>query len=264
MANFPLVVGILNVTPDSFSDGGEHFTQDNAVDFALKMIDNGADIIDIGGESTKPGAESIDTETEIQRVIPVIEKIKNIDPRINISVDTTKYDFARMALDLGCNMINDVSCLRKEPRLAELAGEYDVPIIIMHSRESPKTMQHLPHYDNLWGELIGELDTSIESAKKSGASKIIADPGIGFAKSYENNLEILKNFDKLYQLNVPLLIGISRKSFIGKMLGIDIPSERDFATIIIHSMLLKYKIEYIRVHNVGMIRQLKMICEALD
>jgi dihydropteroate synthase len=161
-------------------------------------------------------------------------------------------------------MINDVSCLRKQPRLAELAGQYDVPIILMHSRENPKTMQQSPHYNNLWDELLGELRTSIESAKKSGATKIIADPGIGFAKSFENNLEILKNFDRLYQLNVPLLLGLSRKSFIGKMLGIDVPSERDFATVIIHSLLLKYKIEYIRVHNTGMTRQLKMICEALD
>ncbi|MDT3738397.1 MAG: dihydropteroate synthase [Candidatus Kapabacteria bacterium] len=264
MTNFPQVVGILNVTPDSFSDGGEHYQGDKAVDFALKMIDHGADIIDIGGESTKPGAESIDTETEIQRVIPVIKKIKNIQPQIKISVDTTKYEVARTALDLGCNMINDVSCLRKQPRLAELAGQYDVPIILMHSRENPKTMQQSPHYNNLWDELLGELRTSIESAKKSGATKIIADPGIGFAKSFENNLEILKNFDRLYQLNVPLLLGLSRKSFIGKMLGIDVPSERDFATVIIHSLLLKYKIEYIRVHNTGMTRQLKMICEALD
>jgi dihydropteroate synthase len=264
MIDFPKIMGILNVTPDSFSDGGKYFDSKSATDKALKMIDEGADIIDIGGESTKPGAENVDTSTEIERVIPVIKQIKKTAPDVKISIDTTKYDVALNALDFGADMLNDVSNMRNEPRLADLAAQYNVPLIIMHSRSNPKNMQINPEYSNLWDDLISELSITIESAKNRNAKNIIIDPGIGFAKNYEHNIEILKNLQNLYKLNCPILLGISRKSFIGKMLNISSPENRDFPTAILHSLLLKFKIEYIRVHNVELVSQIKKIYETFS
>lgn len=261
---FPQIMGILNVTPDSFSDGNKFHDTESAVNHAIEMIEEGADIIDIGGESTRPGSEFVDIDTEIQRVIPVIKIVKMMFPDVRISVDTTKYDVARQALDLGTDMLNDVSCMRNEPRLADLVGEYDVPLIIMHSRDNPKNMQNSPHYDNLFDELINELQNAVDLAQSRGAKQIIIDPGIGFAKNYEHNLEILRNLDKLSILKLPVLLGISRKSFIGKMLGVENADERDFASAIIHTLLLSKNVDIIRVHNVQMFNDILRIHEILN
>lgn len=261
---FPLIMGIINLTPDSFSDGGQFESIDSGVDYALRLVDSGADIIDIGGESTRPGSDFVDLNTEIERVIPFIRKIRQINPNIKISLDTTKYEVALSALELGINYINDISGLRFEPRLAELSAKYEVPLILMHSRDNPKKMQQSPYYDNLWDELITELTTSINKAKSMGANKLIIDPGIGFGKRYEDNLNILNNIDKLYHFNLPILLGLSRKSFIGTIINETDPQKRDFATAIVHSLLLKFNIDIIRVHNVDLTIQLKKVFEIFN
>lgn len=263
MIKFPKIVGILNVTPDSFSDGGKFIDKRSAVRKALSLLEEGADILDIGGESTRPGAALIDVHTEIERIIPVIKELKQFDKGIKISVDTTKHEVAKEALDAGCDMLNDVSGLRFDRKIAELAAIYDVPLILMHSRHKPSTMQQNPYYANLWRELIDELTTSIKIAKLSNVNNIIIDPGIGFAKNYEHNLEILKNIDYLSELNCPVMLGISRKSFIGKMLEIANPAERDFATILLHTLLLKNNVDYVRVHNVRLMNMTKTIMNNL-
>jgi dihydropteroate synthase len=259
MKKFPKVMGILNVTPDSFSDGGMFNNFDSALNLVENMIQQGVDIVDIGGESTKPGSDFVDAETEASRVIPVIKAIKSVFPEIKISIDTTKYEVALKALELGADMINDVSCLRYDKRLANLARQFDVPIVLMHSRMNPKTMQNAPSYENLWEELLAELNDSIQIAKHEGAKEIIVDPGIGFAKNFDHNIEILKNFDRLYQLKLPLMLAISRKSFIGKLTNIELASDRDLATALLHGQMLQFDIDYIRVHNVNAISQLKKI-----
>ncbi len=262
--NFPLVMGIVNITPDSFSDGGKITNVDSAVEHSLKMLDWGVDIIDIGGESTRPGSEPVNIETELNRVIPIIKNLKKINSNIKISIDTTKYEVAKEALDCGANFLNDISGLRFEPKLADLAYEYNVPLILMHSRENPKIMQNNPFYNDTINEVKNELKESIKKAESKKISKIIIDPGIGFAKGYEHNIEIINNIDKFYNLNYPILLGISRKAFIGHILKEKTPEKRDIGTLIIHSLLLKFKIDFIRVHNVELISKLKTIYNALN
>jgi dihydropteroate synthase len=203
---FPLIMGIVNLTPDSFSDGGKINNTKSGVDYCLNLIDEGADILDLGGESTRPGSEPVSLESEIERVIPVIREVKKINPKIKISVDTTKYEVASQALDLGADYLNDISGLRFDDRLADLAAKFNIPLILMHSRKNPKTMQELPFYNYLFPELKNELQISVDIALSKGADKIIIDPGIGFAKNFEHNIEILKNLDDLMNLNYPILL----------------------------------------------------------
>ncbi len=264
MAEFPQIMGVLNVTPDSFSDGGMFDTEEKAIEQGLKLWRDGADIIDIGGESTRPGAKYIEEALELRRTLPVIKALKSKAPDMRISIDTTKYDVAKAALSAGAGMINDISGLNVNPDLASLAAEYDVPIILMHIQGEPRNMQKEPHYDNVVDDIFNELKEKIEIARTMGAKEIYADFGIGFGKTYEHNIELLKNIDKFRELNVPLVLGISRKSFMKKMLNIDDPQERDIPTALIHALLLKYKIDIIRVHNVEMINMLKNILHALS
>jgi dihydropteroate synthase len=213
------IMGILNVTPDSFSDGGRFFTFDNAVAQGQKLFEDGADILDIGGESTRPFSDTVTAEEEIDRVVPVIEEItKRVS--IPISIDTTKAAVARRAIEAGASMINDVSALRHDHKLADVALEYGVPIILMHMLGSPKTMQVSPTYNDLIGEIRTFLENAIEQAVKKGIlkSKIIIDPGIGFGKTIEHNLLLIKYLRKFETLDVPILIGPSRKAFIRQIL----------------------------------------------
>lgn len=260
---FPQIMGILNVTPDSFSDGGNYINTDIAVAHALKLLDDGAEILDIGGESSRPGALSVSVKEEINRVIPVIKTIKKLRPESVISVDTVKYEVAGQALNEGAEIINDISGLKNDERLAELAAKFNSGLILMHIKGEPRTMQNNPVYNDLVREVFDELSSSINLAKDGGVSSIYADIGIGFGKSYDDNLELLRNIRHFQKLDVPLVLGISRKSFIGKMLNIEKPSDRDTATAIIHALLLKEKIEIIRVHNVAQINQLKTIYESI-
>ncbi|MFC2130210.1 dihydropteroate synthase [Bacteroidota bacterium] len=257
--DFPKVMGILNVTPDSFSDGGLYYSTKNAVKQGLKLIDDGADILDIGGKSTRPGASEVSEEEEINRVIPVIEEIKKTRPDISLSIDTTKFHVAKAAVDAGVGIINDVSGLDNDIRLAELAAKKNISIIIMHMKGTPRTMQQNPLYNDIIEDIFLVLKKKIEIAKEIGVKSVIADVGIGFGKTVEHNLKLLKYHDKFIELGIPLLAGLSRKSFIGKILDIEEPSERDIPTALIHALLLNKKFDIIRVHNLKLINMLKKI-----
>ena len=218
------IMGVLNVTPDSFSDGGKFFKSDDAVSQGMKMIEEGADMIDVGGESTRPGSDPLPTEEELSRVIPVIEALsKKTD--VPVSIDTYKAEVARRALDAGAQMINDISALRFDPKMKEVASEYKVPIVLMHIKGTPKEMQKDPSYEDVIAEITEYLRQSIKIAQDAGIAreKIIIDPGIGFGKRLRDNLNILKNLRKFSILRCPILIGCSRKSFIDKIL--DLPAE---------------------------------------
>jgi dihydropteroate synthase len=212
-------MGILNVTPDSFSDGGLFFSCDAAVAHGEKLAEDGADIIDIGGESTRPFSEPVSIEEEGRRVLPVIEKLaKRVS--IPVSIDTTKAVIAREAIESGASIINDISAMYSDPDIMGVAEEYRVPVVIMHMKGTPKTMQVSPHYDDLIKEIKEFFEKAINRAEKNGISrsKIIIDPGIGFGKTVEHNLLIIKHIDKFKTLGSPILIGPSRKSFIRNIL----------------------------------------------
>ncbi len=246
---FPKLMGILNVTPDSFSDGGLYFSVQSATEHALEMLEMGVDIIDIGGESTRPFSKPISAQEEIKRVIPVIENILQYHPQACLSIDTTKYEVALTAVEAGVKIINDISGLKNDIRLAALAGYKNLPIILMHIKGNPQNMQINPTYTNLLQEIYDYLQKQINLALSLGAKHIYADVGIGFGKTYEHNIELLKNHHHFLKLDVPLVLGISRKSFIGKMLDIQNPSDRDIPTVLIHSLLLNSGASIIRIHS---------------
>ena len=216
----PCIMGILNVTPDSFSDGGKYYNIDKAVAKGQQLVKEGADILDIGGESSRPFAEPVSEEEEIDRVVPVIEKLASMID-VPISIDTVKSEVAKQALDVGASMINDISSFEKDPKLATLAAKQDIPVIMMHMKGTPETMQVDPEYNDLISEIENYFIQRISFAEQEGIKKenIILDPGIGFGKTAHHNLVILKSLDKLSNLGFPLLIGSSRKSFIQKILS---------------------------------------------
>jgi dihydropteroate synthase len=213
------VMGIVNVTPDSFSDGGQFFDHEAAIAHGVKLVKDGADIIDIGGESTRPFSESVSEAEEIRRVEPVIRQLAKIVD-VPISIDTTKAAVARRAFEAGASMLNDTSALRHDPELADVAAEYEVPVILMHMLGTPKTMQVSPRYTDVVAEIRAFLENALERAEKKGIprSKIVIDPGIGFGKTVEHNLTLITHLKKLKTLDVPILVGPSRKSFIRKIL----------------------------------------------
>ncbi|MBT7696160.1 MAG: dihydropteroate synthase [Desulfobacterales bacterium] len=220
------IMGILNITPDSFSDGGSFIKKDTAVLHARKMVEAGADIIDIGGESTRPFSEPVSSDKEIMRVLPVIEEIAN-HVSVPISIDTTKAEVAKKALEAGASIINDVSAFRLDPGMAEIAAKYKVPVIIMHMKGTPKTMQISPEYRDLVGEIKEFLENAISDAETKGVlrSNIIIDPGIGFGKTIEHNLKLIKQIYKFKDMGCPVLIGPSRKAFIRTILKKDSEKE---------------------------------------
>lgn len=261
--NFPKIMGVVNVTPDSFSDGGNYFNEEFAIEHCLQLINDGADILDIGGESTRPGAEPVSSFEEMERVIPVINGIREKNEKIRISIDTTKLDVATEAIAAGASIINDVSGLRKDLRLADLAAESQSGLILMHMLGSPGTMQNDPKYDNVVEDIYLFLKQRIEIARKTGVEEIYADVGIGFGKTVDHNLELLRNHKYFSKLNVKMCLGISRKSFIGKTLKIEEPKERDLPTALIHALTLGNEIGIIRVHNVKYIKMLKDVFQVL-
>ncbi len=218
-----LLMGVLNVTPDSFSDGGLFFDKEKAISHALRMVEGGADIIDIGGESTRPGSKPLEIEEELRRVIPVIESLaKEVD--VPLSIDTYKSTVAQRAIEAGAEIINDISGLHFDPSLAKVAAKNDTPLILMHIRGTPETMQKGVHYDSLFSEILQYLKESIQRAESTGLDprQIIIDPGIGFGKTAEDNLLIIKNLYEFRILGKPILLGTSRKSFIGKILNTEV------------------------------------------
>lgn len=246
-----LVMGILNVTPDSFADGGRHFTLKDAINRAQVMIEEGVDIIDIGGESTKPGAERVTEEEEASRVIPVLEQLTQLS--VEISIDTTRSSIAARAISLGVKFVNDVSGGLADPKMYEvIAKNPKVQYVIMHWRAHSKNMQDLAHYKDVVKEVKEELEERISSAIEAGVDpdQIIIDPGIGFSKSGEHNWELLKNIDRLSLLGYPILIGASRKRFLGELTGSSNPDEREAATLAITAMMAKQGIWAVRTHSV--------------
>lgn len=259
MKPFPHIMGIVNVTPDSFSDGGETFTPEHAIAHALQLIDEGADILDIGGESSRPGADSVHAEEELRRVIPIIEAIRKHNPTIPISIDTIKYSVAEAALQAGATIINDISGLEYDVRLAKLAEQYSATLILMHMKGTPKSMQDNPTYKNVLNEVMQNLRDKIRLAKSFGVKKIMADMGIGFGKTAEHNWTLLQQHHRFAELQVPMLLGISRKSFLGAALGYNNPKDRDMATALLHALLLNTNVDTIRVHNVKLLSDLKIL-----
>ena len=221
--NTPKIMGILNVTPDSFSDGGRFHDSELAVEKALEMLDSGADVIDIGGESTRPGSKPVSIDEEIMRVVPAISALKKAHPECVVSVDTMKLETAKAALDAGADIINDVTGLRNAPEIANLAAEKGAGLILMHMRGTPATMKSLTSYDDVVSEVSNALLTSAKIAESAGVphENIMLDPGLGFAKNTVQNLEILRRVREFRELGYPLLVGPSRKSFIGDVLSID-------------------------------------------
>jgi len=246
----PAVMGILNVTPDSFSDGGVFLSRDGALAQALRMAGEGADIIDIGGESTRPGARPVSVQEEIDRVIPVIEAVHERIP-LPISIDTTKPEVMRAAVDAGAGLINDVLALRAEGALMAAAA-LNVPVCLMHMQGEPRTMQDDPRYDDVVADVAGFLRERLRAARAAGipSRNLVIDPGFGFGKTLEHNLELLRGLGKLRELDVPMLAGLSRKSMIGKALGL--PVERRLqASVALAVMAVQNGARIVRVHDVG-------------
>jgi len=246
-----VVMGVLNVTPDSFSDGGQFFDTNRAIEYGLRMAADGAAIIDVGGESTRPGSASVSTDGQIKRVIPVIEAIsKNVD--VPISIDTHNFEVAEAALEAGAAMINDITALSDE-RMGELAAEQQVPVVLMHMQGTPATMQIEPRYEDVVGEVLEFLLSRARRAEDFGVAKnmIFIDPGIGFGKTLEHNLLLLKNLDKFSASPYRVLVGTSRKSFIGKITGKEKPAERIFGTAATVALCLTAGVSIVRVHDVA-------------
>ena len=259
----PTLMGVLNVTPDSFSDGGAFFQPENALEHAFKMIEEGADIIDIGGESSRPGANPVPLVEELQRVIPIISAIRR-QSKVAISIDTTKSEVARLALDAGADMINDISAGRFDPFIFQVASQARVPICLMHMKGTPKTMQDNPQYEDLMDEIQAFLADACRRAERDNISpeKIIIDPGIGFGKTAENNLAIIKNLPHLKTLNKTILIGTSRKSFIGKLLNLTVENRLE-ATLATLSAAYKNGAAIFRVHDVAPAKRYLSMTELL-
>jgi len=245
-----LVMGVLNVTPDSFSDGGKFLNCSAACKRALQMEREGADIIDIGGESTRPGSLGTCLEDEMARVIPVMKKLK-ARLKIPVSVDTTKYEVALAALKQGASIINDISGLRNDKRLASLCADYSAGLVIMHSKPRPLTMQKNPVYKDLLKDITNYILKGIRAAETAGIKResILIDPGIGFGKRLKHNLEIIGNIDYFKRIGFPLMIGLSRKSFIGKLSALN-TNERLVPTIAANAIAVYNGVDIVRVHDV--------------
>lgn len=246
----PGVMGILNVTPDSFSDGGKYDSAGRAIEHAAQMIAEGADIIDVGGESTRPGSDPVSEKEELERVIPVLERVVPRFPNTLFSIDTTKYGVALEALKCGVHIVNDVSGLEKEPLLAELCAEFDAGYILMHSQGDPKTMQENPEYGNVVDEISLFFREKLKILNSAGVEPIIIDPGIGFGKTLKHNLQIVNGLEKFSSLGCPILAGASRKSMIGQILNGRPADGRLAGTISVHLHSLINGASLLRVHDV--------------
>ncbi len=260
------IMGILNVTPDSFYDGGKFFSIKAAVERAKKMIAQGADIIDIGGESTRPGSLRVSSEEEKKRILPVIEAIRKENKEIIISVDTYKSEVAKCSINAGADMINDISGGLFEPEILNIVAQNDVYYVIMHIKGTPETMQKNPCYSEkgVVNDIIEYFYERIKVAESYGINrdKIILDPGIGFGKTLEHNIEILRDLDKLKQFKLPLLIGTSRKSMIGNILNKQ-PAERLYGTLATVALSIIKGVDIVRVHDVAETRDVVLVLDAI-
>ncbi len=247
----PKVMGIVNVTPDSFSDGGMAGTLEGAVAYALRLIAEGADLLDLGGESSRPGAEPVPLDEELRRVIPVVEALRTL-VTVPISVDTTKAEVARQALRAGASIVNDIRGLDGDPELSRLVAEAGAGVVLMHMAGTPRTMQVDPRYDDVVQEVRDDLARRIERAEASGIprERIAIDPGIGFGKTLEHNLELLRNLDRFANLGCALLVGTSRKGFLGTLTGRPV-GDRATASVVSSLVAVARGADVVRVHDVG-------------
>jgi dihydropteroate synthase len=243
-------MGIVNTTPDSFSDGGQYCLPADAIQHAVQLVEDGADILDIGGESSRPGAEPISLEEELSRVVPVIRDVANRTDT-PISIDTTKAEVARQALEAGAVIVNDISALSFDPKMPEVCSEFEAGVICMHMQGTPQTMQNQPAYDDVVTEICDYLESRLAVLEAAGISRdhVVLDPGVGFGKTAAHNLEILSNIERFQNLGRPVLIGHSRKRFLGKLLGRPL-DERDSGTVGVSMALALQSTEIIRVHDV--------------
>ena len=261
----PVVVGILNVTPDSFSDGGNFLHPEAAAEHAAAMLDEGAGMLDVGGESTRPGSDPVSQEEEIQRVVPVVERIISVRPEAIISVDTYQSGTATAALQAGARFINDVTAFRGDPSMASVIKEAACPVILMHMQGEPKTMQKEPHYEDVVREVRDFLAERAEYAVSAGVGpeNIIVDPGIGFGKNLQHNLALLRNLDAIVDLGFPVLIGASRKSFIERITGVQEPRDRVSGTVATTVLAYERGATFFRVHDVRANREALAVAEAV-
>jgi len=258
-----IVVGVLNVTPDSFSDGGQHFDPQRAIERALEMENQGADIIEVGGESTRPGAPGLSADEEMARVSPVLRELgKRL--RAPIAIDTYKSEVARAALDAGASLINDVSALRFDPLIGEVAARNSALLVLMHMRGEPATMQKIEPSQDIFGEIKADFNAAIREAESRGIRReqIILDPGIGFGKTLEQNLSILNHLDRFDEFQMPLMIGASRKSFIGRLTGLP-ESDRVFGTAASVAIAIIRGARMVRVHDVKQMVEVARITDAI-
>ena len=246
-----MIMGVLNVTPDSFSDGGEFFSTDKAIEQGRRMAAEGAQIIDVGGESTRPGAEAISADEELARVLPVIQQLRD-DISAFISIDTSKTAVARAALDAGATIINDVTAGRADPEMFALAAERKAALVLMHMQGTPRTMQAAPHYEDVVSDVTNIFRQQYERALECGVDPmaIAFDPGIGFGKTVEHNLALLANLERLRVQNRPLVVGVSRKSSLSKMIGSNVMEDRLAPTIAFTALLRERGANVLRVHDV--------------
>jgi dihydropteroate synthase len=258
-----LLMGTINVTPDSFSDGDHFFQTEKAIKQGELLASEGADLLDIGGESTRPFSDPVPLEEELRRVIPVIKELAK-RTSIPISIDTCKAEVARAALDAGATMINDISGLRFDPQMVELAAAAKVPLVLMHMQGTPRTMQVEPHYGSLFSEIIAFLEERIQFACSGGVSRerIIVDPGIGFGKTVSHNLLLIKHLDALATLGLPILLGTSRKSFIGAVLDKEVTEREPGTWATVCASIIKGA-HIIRVHEVATCRQMVDMIDAI-
>ena len=264
----PIIMGILNITPDSFYKNSRVMDIEEAINRAIKFVEEGAKIIDIGGQSTRPFSDEIPEEEEIKRVIPIIKAIKNEIPKdVYISIDTYRSNVAKLALENGANIVNDISGLMFDKNMAKVIKDYNCGVVIMHIRGKPKNMQENPYYEDTIKEVKEELKLRIEYALNNGIKKeqIVIDPGIGFGKRVYDNLIILKYIDEFFDFELPILIGHSRKSFIGKVLNLENPEDRLIGSIVVSSYLILKSINIIRTHDIKETKQaIDMICAILN
>jgi len=260
----PRIMGILNVTPDSFSDGGQFDSAASACSQAEALLVSGADIIDVGGESTRPFAEPVTEQEELNRVIPAIRAIRSLHS-VPISIDTSKAEVARRALDAGATIINDISALRKDPEMLALVQETSVPVIIMHMQGTPDDMQVKPHYKNVVGDITDFFKERLALLAENGVDlqRITLDPGIGFGKTLEHNLTILKHLADFKSLACPLLLGHSRKRFIEDITGLEV-EDRDLPTAVVSALVCTSGVDIIRVHDVAATRQALQMAVAVQ
>ncbi len=256
-------MGIVNVTPDSFSDGGLFHEHEKAAEQALKLVEDGADLLDVGGESSRPGAQTVSAETELNRVLPVVEKIRG-STDIPISVDTCKASVALAAIEAGADIVNDISALRLDPEMRHVVSRTRVGLILMHMRGTPRTMQQLPASIEIMGEIRKGLAQAIGLARAAGVAsdRIVIDPGIGFGKTVQDNLKILNQLSLLHELGLPLLTGSSRKSFIGNVLGAGV-FDRVFGTAASVAASVIGGAHIVRVHDVREMRQVVDVVDAI-